>query len=74
MPAFEKETLEKQALTFSLGEVSVIIFCHFILGRKKQTPSNFAKKFNMRIGGLIFLKSYELHTLQHEYFVVCFFF
>lgn len=47
MPAFEKETLEKQALTFSLGEVSVVLFCHFILDRKRHTASNLAKKSNM---------------------------
>lgn len=35
MPASEKETLEKQALTFSLDEIDVIIFHHFILDTKK---------------------------------------
>lgn len=35
MPCPKRKLLEKQALTFSLGEVDVIIFCHFILDTKK---------------------------------------
>lgn len=55
LPAFEKDTLGKQALTFSLGVVPVIIFCQFIHDTKKpQTPSHFTKIPDKRFGVLIF--------------------
>lgn len=39
LPAFGRETLANQALTFSLGEVSVEDFGDFILDRSNQPLS-----------------------------------
>lgn len=71
----KRKLLRKQALIFSLGEVDLIIFHHFILNTKKpKLLSVLLKGLVWGLGFLIFKKCNPLHALQQQIPWVCSFF